>query len=99
MDALTLDMEHNRELLSQAIVDVLTSWPELHRMIFVMAHYQGRSIERISGCLGISIADVRRILDGCDRDLRVSLRNFRESQPGAMAGAGGAVLSFNGCFS
>ncbi len=101
MGAMTLELEHNRQLLSHAIVDVLASWSELHRRVFIMAHYQGRSLERISSCLGLSVADVRRILDDCDRDLRASLRTFRECQPGSMdgAGTGGAVLSFSGCFS
>ncbi len=70
-------LDRNRELLSQAIVDVLASWPELHRRVFEQAHYQGHSMEKISGSLGLSVANVRMILEGCDRRLRAALRSFR----------------------
>lgn len=95
-----LELEGNRELLSHAIVDILRSWPELHRRVFEQAHYQGRSAENISSSLGLSIADVRLILESCDRRLRSALRDFR----GDVEGAGNQscprrpAFSVNGCF-
>jgi DNA-directed RNA polymerase specialized sigma24 family protein len=99
MSEFTLEMEHNRELLSQAIVDILRSWPELHRSVFVQAHYQGRPIEKISGYLGLSAPDVHRILDGCERKLRSALRNYRGSSHGVLAQSGPAhaPVPLNGC--
>jgi DNA-directed RNA polymerase specialized sigma24 family protein len=67
-----------RELLSQAILDVLGGWTDLHRQVFVKAHYQGQSVDAISGLLGMPAPEVRRILDNCDRRLRAALRSFRE---------------------
>ena len=101
MGALTMELEHNRELLSQAIVDVLASWPELHRQIFEMAHYQGSPVEGISGRLGVNASDVHRILEVCDRKLRASLRGFRDVRANIKEdhGPGGTGLSFGGCFS
>ncbi len=70
------ELECDRELLSRAIVDVLGGWPDLHRRVFVEAHYEGRSIETISRSLGVCATDVRMILEGCERRLRAALRSF-----------------------
>lgn len=100
MSAVGLELEHNRELLSQAIVDVLRSWPELQRRVFEQAHYQGRSAEMISGSIGLSAADVRTILESCDRKLRLALRGFCREAHGAAAHSRPrrAAFSASGCW-
>jgi DNA-directed RNA polymerase specialized sigma24 family protein len=100
MSAVTFELERNRELLSQAIMDVLKSWPELHRRVFEQAHYQGNSVEKISGSLGLSATDVRLILESCDRKLRSALRSFRsESHSDATHYCQRrAAFSVSGCF-
>jgi DNA-directed RNA polymerase specialized sigma24 family protein len=69
----------NRDCLLHAILNVLKGWPELHRSIFIQAHYQGKSQGEISRGLELCAEDVRRILDVCDRRLRSALREFRSS--------------------
>jgi len=73
------ELDYDRELLSQAIVDALQSWPELQRQVFVRSHYRGESVETISKVLGMTAADVRNLLDLCDHQLRSALRAFREA--------------------
>ena len=99
MAALNNVMDRSRELLSQAILDVLGSWPELDRRVFVQAHYQGRPIENISGCLGLSTAEVRRILETCERKLLSALRDFRNAAGDAVAHCSPerTGFSFSGC--
>jgi DNA-directed RNA polymerase specialized sigma24 family protein len=69
--------ERAREFLSQAIVDAVKSWPELHRGIFIQVHYEGKSAEAISSSYGLQIADIIHILKLCERKLSASLRAFR----------------------
>jgi len=101
MSVVTFELERNRELLCQAIVDVLRSWPELHRRVFEQAHYQGDSVEKISGSLGLSATDVSTILKSCDRKLRLALRGFRGGSHGAVTRPPQKCTAFsvNGCFS
>jgi len=100
MSAVIFELERNRELLSQAIMDVLKSWPELHRRIFEQAHYQGDSVEKISGSFGLSATDVCMILESCDRKLRSALRSFRGGSHGAVTHScqRRAAFSISGCF-
>ena len=100
MCAVTSELERNRELLSQAIMDVLKSWPEMHRRVFEQAHYQGTSVEQISGSVGLNATDVRMILESCDRKLRAALRSFRGENHGAVANSRPRRVAFSvsGCF-
>jgi DNA-directed RNA polymerase specialized sigma24 family protein len=72
-----VSMERNRKDLSEAIMDVLESWPELDRQVFTKSHYRGESAESISSSEGLSVSEVRMILDLCNRRLRQSLTGFR----------------------
>jgi DNA-directed RNA polymerase specialized sigma24 family protein len=78
MTVSVLDTERERELLSQAIVRTLDSWPQLHRRIFAEAHYRGESAESIAKSLGVGLDTVRTILRDCDSRLRNALKSFRE---------------------
>lgn len=77
MEGTIFDMEKTRELLSERIMEVLRSWPELNRRVFVRSHYQGESVEDISVSLGLNAIQVRQILENCDRKLRAALKSFR----------------------
>ena len=70
-------MERERKDLSEAIVDVLESWPELDRQVFTKSHYEGQSADSISNSEGLSVSEVRMILDLCNRKLRQSLSEYR----------------------
>ncbi len=80
MPASILDRERERELLSQAILETLNSWPLLYRRVFSDAHYRGESAERIAASLGMGTDTVRTILRDCDRRLRKALNSFREEK-------------------
>ena len=69
-------MERDRKDLSEAILDVLESWPELDRQVFTKSHYQGKSADSISNSEGLSVPEVRMILDLCNRKLRQSLTEY-----------------------
>ncbi len=81
MAACILNTERDRELLSQAIVRTLDSWPQLHRQIFSEAHYAGKSAESIAASLGVEPDSVRMILQECEDRLRRSLQSFRTRKP------------------
>ncbi len=74
-------MERTRNGLSDAIVNVLESWPGVDRQVFTRSHYRGESVERISDTLGLSVSEVRSILEQCGRRLRQALKSFRRSGP------------------
>jgi DNA-directed RNA polymerase specialized sigma24 family protein len=74
MPASILDTERERELLSQAILNALDSWPQLHRRIFSEAHYRGKSAESIALSLGVGPETVRTILRDCEARLRIALK-------------------------
>jgi len=80
----TLISEHERELLSRAILRTLDSWPKLHQQIFSEAHYHGKSPEAISGSLGVSPDSVRQILRDCEAQLRRALKSFWEDESVAL---------------
>lgn len=66
-----------REDLFREISNVLKKWPDLERRIFSQAHYQGLSTESISDSLELDVKEVCSILRKCDRELFISLREFR----------------------
>ncbi len=78
MQGASFDMERSRELLRETIVDVLRSWPDVERRVFVRSHYRGESPEAIAISLGLRPADVRPILEHCERQLRAALKTFRD---------------------
>ncbi len=80
-------MERTRNGLSEAIVNVLASWPQVERQVFTKSHYRGESAERISATLGLSVAEVRSILEQCNRRLRQSLKGFLRSSPASSKAA------------
>ena len=77
MAACSLLVESPRELLSQAIIDAIRSFPETHRRIFVQVRYEGRRVEDAAIALGISETEARQILQQCERKLIRNLREFR----------------------
>ena len=79
MGACRLFVESPRELLSQAIIDVVQSFPENHRRIFVQVRYEGRPIDEAARGLGISVSEARQILEQCERKLLRDLREFSRS--------------------
>ena len=78
MSAAAVTSYRNRELLSQRILEILNSWPELHRQVFVRVHYWGDTAETISRTLGLQVGEVRTILTRCERRLCRELRPLRE---------------------
>jgi DNA-directed RNA polymerase specialized sigma24 family protein len=76
MAASILNSERDRELLSQAIVHTLDSWPQLDRQIFAEVHYNGRTIEDVANFLGINDEKVRRILQDSETRLRRAVHAF-----------------------
>ncbi len=77
MATTSFELERTRELLCEKIVEILNSWPELHRRIFVQSHYRGESLDDISHCVGLKVSDARLILENCERKLRSALKSFR----------------------
>jgi DNA-directed RNA polymerase specialized sigma24 family protein len=73
--------EPSRNLLSQAIVEVLQSWPELQRRVFVETHYHGRPVEEVSLALALCPGEVTQILQHCERKLFRALKAFRDGTP------------------
>jgi len=71
-----------RDDLLQEIFGVFREWPDLERKVFSQAHYQGQSPQAISRSLHLNVAEVRTILEQCDRRLHDSLRDFRKSDYG-----------------
>ena len=53
-----LTSERMRDLLSHTILELLESWPDMHREIFVRAHYWGDSLEAISDSLGVDAGEI-----------------------------------------
>lgn len=65
-----------RELLSQAIIGTILSWPEVERRLFACIRYEAKDLNQTAETLGLSLDEARRILDVCDAKLRASLRDF-----------------------
>ena len=90
--------DRNREILCLRIVDVLRSWPELQRRVFMLSHYRGDSAEDISSMLGLRTGEVKLILEHCDRKLRNALKTFRDGSLEAESPSMTAdSLTSNGC--
>jgi len=79
MSAGSLKSESPRALLSQAIVEVIQSWPEQPRLIFARVHYGGMSVEEVALDFGLPPGTIRQTLESCERKLRTSLQPFRSS--------------------
>ncbi len=75
------ETERERELLSQAILRTLQSWPEFHRRIFSEVHYRGRSVETVAQTYAMSTGEVSALLEDCERKLWKALRLFRPIEP------------------
>ncbi len=73
-------IEASRELLSQAILESLNSWPELQRRVFVETHYHNRPVEEIAREMGIACHEVIQILEHCERRLFRALKAFRDGE-------------------
>jgi len=73
-----LHSERGRELLSQRILEVLDSWPEHYRQVFIRSHYWGDTAEMISASMGMTLAEVSQMLECCDQKLLAALRPFRD---------------------
>ncbi len=78
MSSGALHSERGRELLSQRIFEVIESWPDSHRLVFIRSHYWGETAEMISASMDMTPEDVSLVLEQCDQMLRASLRPFRE---------------------
>ena len=76
-----LRFEPQRDLLSQAIVQSLKSWPETQRCIFIGIHYGGRSVEEMSRAFGMRAGEVIQILRQGERKLFRALKVFRDGTP------------------
>jgi len=74
-----LERDCTRALLSQAIIDAILSWPEHERRLFAWVHYDGWSLEKAAGALGLDLAQAPRMFEVCDGSLRASLRDFSSS--------------------
>jgi DNA-directed RNA polymerase specialized sigma24 family protein len=66
--------EISRELLREAIMESLHSWPEVQRRIFIDIHYGGKSIADVAGRMNIPQEEIRSILDRCARKLQYALK-------------------------
>jgi len=73
----SLEVQTDRDRLSQAILDVVSSLPELHRRIFTAVHYEGRSVEQAGRASAIGTVEAACILAQCEHRLRAALRAFR----------------------
>jgi hypothetical protein len=73
--------EPSRDLLSQVIVGVVQSWPEVQRRVFVETHYHGRPVEEVSLLLALCPSEVTQILQHCEKKLFRALKAFRDGTP------------------
>ena len=91
-----LRIDPQRDLLSQAIVESLQSWPEYHRRVFIEIHYCGRPVEDVARSLGLRAVTVKQILERCELMLHQALegfprRNGREQFPGPPPSCGHGI--------
>lgn len=101
MEPIISMFEDLRDLLSQAIVESLNSWPELQRRIFTDIHYGGKSVPETARALGLSPGEVAVHLQECEHRLHQALRTFREHSEMGSAGAPqhfGSFWSSTCCF-
>jgi DNA-directed RNA polymerase specialized sigma24 family protein len=76
----TIEPSPFREELVSKITDTLNEMPELMRRVFVMNHYEGRSLIQISGQAGLSEADIDTLLRSADQRLYRVVRPLRAVQ-------------------
>jgi DNA-directed RNA polymerase specialized sigma24 family protein len=81
MAAAALRLGPSRDLLLQAIVASLESWPDLHRRIFSEIHYRGQSVSGVARVLGLGQNEVKEILRHCELDLYRAIKVFRDDTP------------------
>jgi len=74
-------LDNRRELLAQAIVNELQSWPDTYRDLFVQVHYHGRTAPDAAHSMGLDIRQVNEILVECELKLRAAVADFRNTQP------------------
>jgi DNA-directed RNA polymerase specialized sigma24 family protein len=67
----------SRELLREAIMESLHSWPEVQRRIFIDIHYGGKSIAEVAGRMNVPQEEILSILDRCARKLQHALKAWR----------------------
>ena len=77
MAANELEIRNVRDNLSQAIVEVVSSWPASHRRLFTAVHYAGSRIDEAGRASGIDPSEAAGVLELCERRLREALREFR----------------------
>ncbi len=71
--------EHPRDLLANAIIASLQSWPELERRIFIEVHYRGKSSVEVAQLLGLQASDVGQALEQCELKLYRALKTLRDT--------------------
>lgn len=76
---LSVNKKIKREDLLHEIFYTLHQWTDLNRRIFIMAHYQGQTLEGISRALKLDTEEINKILQLCDRQLYAALRDYRIS--------------------
>lgn len=69
-----------REELVNMIADTLNEMPELMRRVFILNHYQGRSLIQISDQAGLSEAEVDTLLRSGDQRLYKVLRPLKAAR-------------------
>lgn len=69
-----------REELVSMIADTLNEMPELMRRVFILNHYQGRSLIQISDQAGLSEAEVDTLLRSGDQRLYKVLRPLKAAR-------------------
>jgi len=72
-----LNEDGSRKLLARIIMEVIQEWPEIDRRVFVAAHYDGQSPDRVASVYEMTRGEVRSILERCERHLHDALREFR----------------------
>jgi DNA-directed RNA polymerase specialized sigma24 family protein len=80
MAGLTFGFGISRNLLLQAIMECVNSWPELQRRIFISVHYGGKPESEVAAILGLSRKEVEQALQDCERQLHQALKPFREAE-------------------
>ncbi len=80
MAAPSIGLENSREVLAQAILNELQTWPEPHRSIFTQVHYQSRNIPDVAHSQGLDVLRVNEILAECEIKLRAAISVYRSMQ-------------------
>ncbi len=70
---------HPRDMLADAIITSLQSWPEVERRIFVEVRYLGKSPDAVAQLLGLQPAEVCQALVQCELKLYRALKTLRDA--------------------